>query len=166
MTAADGRNIDVNVVGSATVTTGLATTISRGVITLQSDEQFDLRVASGSSIGFGSGVFGVNADKSVSSVDISSRMGAVEALDVIDLALENVSSQRADLGALQNRLESTINNLSTTSENLSASRSRILDADFASETAQLSRNQIIQQAGVSILAQANQQPQVALALLG
>ena len=111
-------------------------------------------------------MFGVNSDKSVSSVDISSRSGAVEALDVIDLALEDVSSQRADLGALQNRLESTINNLSTTSENLSASRSRILDADFASETAQLSRNQIIQQAGVSILAQANQQPQVALALLG
>ena len=85
---------------------------------------------------------------------------------MIDLALEDVSSQRAKLGALQNRLESTINNLSTTSENLSASRSRILDADFASETAQLSRNQIIQQAGVSILAQANQQPQIALSLLG
>jgi flagellin len=108
----------------------------------------------------------VNSDKSVDSVDISSRSGAVEALDVIDLALEHVSASRAKLGALQNRLESTINNLSTTSENLSASRSRILDADFASETAQLSRNQIIQQAGVSILAQANQQPQVALALLG
>ena len=90
---------------------------------------------------------------------------AVEALDIVDLALENVSSQRADLGALQNRLESTINNLSTTSENLSASRSRILDADFASETATLSRNQIIQQAGISILAQANQQPQIALSLL-
>ena len=85
--------------------------------------------------GFGSAgavsVFGVNSDKSVASVDISSREGAVTALDVIDLALEDVSSQRADLGALQNRLESTINNLSTTSENLSASRSRILDADFA-----------------------------------
>ena len=85
--------------------------------------------------------------------------------DVIDLALEDVSSQRADLGALQNRLESTINNLSTTSENLSASRSRILDADFAAETAQLSRNQIIQQAGVSILAQSNQSLSIALSLL-
>ena len=95
----------------------------------------------------------------------SSRSGAVTAIDVIDLALEDVSSQRADLGALQNRLESTINNLTTTSENLSASRSRILDADFAQETAQLSRNQIIRQAGVSILAQANQQPQIALSLL-
>jgi flagellin len=166
LTAADGRNIDVQIEGTAGVTTGLTGTINRGTLTLQSNEQFDLRAATGSEIGFGSGVFGVNTDKAVSSVDISTRTGAVEALDVIDLALEDVSSQRADLGALQNRLESTINNLSTTSENLSASRSRILDADFASETAQLSRNQIIQQAGVSILAQANQQPQVALALLG
>jgi flagellin len=80
--------------------------------------------------------------------------------------LEQISAQRASLGAIQNRLESTINNLTTNSENLSASRSRILDADFAAETANLSRNQIIQQAGVSILAQANQQPQIALSLLG
>jgi flagellin len=101
----------------------------------------------------------------VTSTDISSRANAVKALDTIDLALEDVSSERAKLGALQNRLESTINNISTASENLSASRSRILDADFASESAQLSRNQIIQQAGVSILAQANQQPQIALSLL-
>ena len=92
--------------------------------------------------------------------------GANRALTIIDRAVASVLKSRGQLGALQNRLESTINNLSTTSENLSASRSRILDADFASETAQLSRNQIIQQAGVSILAQANQQPQVALALLG
>jgi len=166
LTAADGRNIDVVLAGNAASITGLTEEVSRGTLTLQSSEQFDLRVADATDIGFGSGVFGVNSDKSVESVNISSRSGAVEALDVIDLALEDVSSQRADLGALQNRLESTINNLSTTSENLSASRSRILDADFASETAQLSRNQIIQQAGVSILAQANQQPQVALALLG
>ena len=95
-----------------------------------------------------------------------SKIALLLSLDIIDLALEDVSSGRAKLGALQNRLESTINNLSTTSENLSASRSRIFDADFAAETAQLSRNQIIQQVGVSILAQANQQPQIALALLG
>ena len=108
----------------------------------------------------------MNSDHSVNKVDISTDSGAVVALDIIDLALQDVSSSRAELGALQNHLESTINNLSTTSENLSASRSRILDADFAAETAQLSRNQIIQQAGVSILAQANQQPQIALSLLG
>jgi len=177
LTASDGRNIDVTVSSAtAAAITGLnsaatLTQVSYGQIALQSDEQFDLNVTSSSLIGQGvagggTSVYGVNSDKAVSSIDIGSRAGAVEALDVVDLALENVSAQRADLGALQNRLESTINNLSTTSENLSASRSRILDADFASETAQLSRNQIIQQAGVSILAQANQQPQIALSLLG
>ena len=168
LTAADGRNIEVTVTGTATLT-GLASTVGFGTIDLQSNDTFELDGAAGATkIGaaHGSGVYGVNSAMSVSSVDISSRDGAIKALDTIDLALENVSASRADLGALQNRLESTINNLSTTSENLSASRSRILDADFAAETAQLSRNQIIQQAGVSILAQANQQPQIALGLLG
>ena len=178
LTASDGRNITLETVGTAGATTGLnngaaAATLSYGQITLQSDETFTIgdgtNAGTGTgvtSLGQGAGVFGVNSTNSVYSVDISDRDGAVKALDTIDLALENVSASRANLGALQNRLESTINNLSTTSENLSASRSRILDADFASETAQLSRNQIIQQAGVSILAQANQQPQIALGLLG
>jgi len=172
LTAADGRNITVETQGAAGATTGLnggagATTITvtTGNVALQSDSQFDLTGAA-NVLGQVPGVYGVNSDKSVDSIDISTRDGAVMALDVIDLALEDVSASRAELGALQNRLESTISNLSTTSENLSASRSRILDADFASETAQLSRNQIIQQAGVSILAQANQQPQIALGLLG
>ena len=167
LTAADGRNIEVTVAGTAGATTGLSSTVTYGEISLQSKEQFTLTGNNAAAaIAHSTGVYGVNSDKAVSSVDISTRAGAVQALDVIDLALEDVSSSRAKLGALQNRLESTINNLSTTSENLSASRSRILDADFAAETAKLSRNQIIQQAGVSILAQANQQPQVALALLG
>jgi flagellin len=168
LTAADGRNIEVAETGTAGTISGLASTITRGTLTLQSAGQFDLGGAGGSiaSVGFSSGIFGVNSSDSVKKIDVSTRAGAVQAIDTIDLALEQVSSSRANLGALQNRLESTINNLTTTSENLSASRSRILDADFAAETAQLSRNQIIQQAGVSILAQANQQPQVALALLG
>ena len=170
LTAVDGRNIEIQTssatAAAATGLNGGAATIlvDYGKLSLQSNEQFEL--AGADNVAHADGIYGVNSDKAVSSVDISTRSGAVEALDVIDLALEHVSSSRAKLGALQNRLESTINNLSTTSENLSASRSRILDADFASETAKLSRNQIIQQAGVSILAQANQQPQVALALLG
>jgi flagellin len=188
LTAGDGRNIAVSFsseavsdalgfdqfatgTNAATVTAGGGGTITSFVatakLTLQSNTKFEVSGGSHAFMGLTSGgLYGVNNTNSVDSVDISSRSGAVQALDTIDLALENVSSERAKLGALQNRLESTINNLSTTSENLSASRSRILDADFAQETAQLSRNQIIQQAGVSILAQANQQPQVALALLG
>ena len=178
LTAADGRNVELSFSSSAVAAslgfdntvdaavTGNTNFVATGKLTLQSNDLFEI-AGSSTNIGFTSeGVYGVNSDKAVSSVDISSRDGAVMALDTIDLALEHVSSQRAGLGALQNRLESTINNLSTTAENLSASRSRIMDADFAAETAMLSRNQIIQQAGVSILAQANQQPQVALALLG
>ncbi len=83
-----------------------------------------------------------------------------------DQALEDVSTLRSDLGAVQNRFESTISNLSTIAQNLDASRSRIEDADFASETAKMTRAQILQQAGVSVLAQANSLPQTVLKLLG
>lgn len=83
----------------------------------------------------------------------------------MDLALQKISGERAKLGALQSRFETSVNNLQATSENLSASRSRILDADFAQESANLSRSQILQQAGTAMVAQANQIPQGVLALL-
>lgn len=102
---------------------------------------------------------------SVASVNIGSAAGANNAIDVIDGALQSISNQRAALGAYQNRFTSTITNLQTSSENLNASRSRILDADFADETAKLSRNQVLQQAGTAMLAQANQLPQNVLSLL-
>jgi flagellin len=101
----------------------------------------------------------------LSSVDISSVTGANTALDIIDAALAQVDSIRASLGAIQNRFENTITNLQTTSENLSASRSRIRDADFAAETASLTRAQILQQAGTAVLAQANATTQNVLTLL-
>jgi flagellin len=101
----------------------------------------------------------------VAGMDISTVEGATSALSVVDAALERISSIRADLGAAQNRLESTIANLSTTSENLSAARSRIRDADFAAESAELARTQVLQQAGLSVLAQANARPQQVLQLL-
>ena len=98
-------------------------------------------------------------------VDISTVQGADDAIIRMDGALQAVNSARADLGAIQNRFESVVSNLNVNSENLSASRSRILDADFASETANLSRSQILQQAGTAMVAQANQLPQGVLALL-
>ncbi len=101
----------------------------------------------------------------VSGIDISTFQGATDALAVVDAALETISGIRADLGAAQNRLESTIANLSTTSENLSSARSRIRDADFAAETAELARTQVLQSAGLSVLAQANARPQQVLQLL-
>ena len=88
------------------------------------------------------------------------------ALVAVDNAIAQVASQRADLGAIQNRMESTVSNLKVTSENLSAANSRIQDADFAAETAELSRTQVLQQAGISILAQANASGQNVLSLLG
>ncbi len=102
---------------------------------------------------------------SVSQVDISTIVGANDAIDVLDGGLARVDSIRANLGAVQNRFESTISNLASSVENLSAARSRILDADFASETAALTRAQILQQAGIAALSQANAQPQLVLALL-
>ena len=101
----------------------------------------------------------------ISSLDISSVNGANQAINLVDGALSQVSSLRANLGAVQNRFQSTISNLSTTSENLSSARSRIRDADFAAETAELARVQILQQAGTSVLAQANASTQNVLALL-
>jgi len=102
---------------------------------------------------------------SVAAIDISTQAGANAALLVVDGALASVSANRAQLGAVQNRFLTTIENLQTNSENLSASRSRIQDADFAMETANLSRTQILQQAGTAMVAQANQLPQGVLQLL-
>lgn len=102
----------------------------------------------------------------VGTVDITSAANASSALASIDTAISAIGAQRAELGALQNRFQSTIRNLSNVSENLSSARSRIKDTDFAVETAELTRNQIIQQASTTVLSQANQRPQSALSLLG
>jgi flagellin len=98
-------------------------------------------------------------------LDISTVVGAGRALSIVDLSLTTVNGGRADLGAVQNRFSSVIANLTTNSENLTASRSRIRDADYARETAELTRTQILQQAGTAMLAQANQIPQNVLTLL-
>ncbi|QJQ04863.1 flagellin [Undibacterium piscinae] len=123
-----------------------------------------------------SGIFDVangavgSALSSVASIDVTKLTngipsGANDALKVIDSAIANISSSRASLGALQNRFSTTISSLQSTSENLSAARSRIQDTDFASETANLTRGQILQQAGTAMLAQANSLPNGVLALL-
>ncbi len=117
-------------------------------------------------------LFGTAADSpngstlySIDDVDISTVEGASDAIRAIDGAIGQIDSMRGDLGALQNRFESTIANLQNVSENLSAARSRILDADIAQETSAMTKNNILQQAGVAILSQANQTPQLALQLL-
>jgi len=105
-------------------------------------------------------------DAEVRDIDITSAEGAQKAVYIIDAALESIDSQRAALGAAQNRFDSTISNLQNVAENASAARGRIQDTDYAAETANLTKNQILQQAGTAILAQANQLPQAVLSLLG
>jgi flagellin len=137
------------------------TVVATGAVELQSDKAF--------SIGTSTSPLFTTDDTStlnaVNSIDLTTVDGATKALKIADGALAVVSSNRAQLGAVQNRFLTTIDNLNTTSENLSASRSRIQDADFAMETANLSRTQILQQAGTAMVAQANQLPQGVLALL-
>ncbi|WP_394221917.1 flagellin [Alteromonas gracilis] len=110
--------------------------------------------------GFSATGLGITSNDVLSSGNASAMMAS------IDTAISAIGGLRADLGALQNRFQSTIRNLSNISENVSAARSQIKDTDFATETANLTRNQIIQQASTTVLSQANQRPQAALSLLG
>ncbi len=103
--------------------------------------------------------------KNVSEVDVSTAYGAQNAIGVIDAAIAYIDAQRSDLGAVQNRFDNTINNLQNIAENATAARSRIKDTDYAAETANLSKQQVLQQAGTAILAQAKQLPQAVLSLL-
>ncbi|MET0935861.1 MAG: flagellin, partial [Luteibacter sp.] len=107
----------------------------------------------------------VTTGATISTADVSTVAGANDTMDSVDAALQSISNIRSDLGAIQNRFESTIANLQTISQNLDSSRSSIQDADFAQETANMSSAQILQQAGVSVLAQANQSQQNVLKLL-
>ena len=134
-----------------------------GFVTLDSQKSFSVSATDAAL-----GVFAAGSASTlnrVSELDISSFKNATNALKTVDAALAFISGERAQLGALQSRFETTVANLQVTSENLSASRSRILDADFAAETANLSRAQILQQASTAMVAQANQLPQGVLALL-
>ena len=152
---------------SDTLTQGAATDSIQiaGHIQLNSTNGYSVTSATANDIfGTAVGTFGSSLT-SIAAVDVSTQTGSNDALDVIDMALSDVSNQRASLGAVQNRLESTISNLSGVSENVSAARSRIMDADFAAETANLTRSQILQQAGTAMLSQANSAPNSVLSLL-
>lgn len=140
-------------------------------VTLTSAKEFSVSAGTNGTsglegLGLVAGTYGGSEDgQFLADIDISTVEGAEAAITALDNAIATVSSQRADLGAIQNRLESTVGNLTITSENLTAANSRITDADFAVETAELSRSQVLQQAGISILAQANASSQQVLSLL-
>jgi flagellin len=183
LTAADGRNISISsdatdaaALGLTGVTIGTAGDDSDAVthystVKLSSDKAFS--VESGSegndnfaALGFRRGTFGGsdNALK-IADLDVTTQAGATEALKAIDAALNTVAADQARAGAFQNRLDAVVSNLTESNQNMSASRSRILDTDYATETTNMARNQIIAQAATAMLAQANQSSQSVLSLL-
>ncbi|MEM9604215.1 MAG: flagellin [Pseudomonadota bacterium] len=151
----------VGAAATIAATTGLGTVA--GTITYNSSKSFSV-TSDTASLG-AAGVATVSALDDVGSIDISTAEGANAALNILDGGLATISDSRAELGATMNRFESTMNNLNNVVENTTAARSRITDADFAAETAALSRAQVLQQASMAMLAQANQQPQQVLSLL-
>ena len=179
--AVDGRNISI---GSATAANigltgigigsaaGSATAVTYySQVTLQSDNKFEVKSGNAGIpnlelLGFRQGTFG-GADNGlkINQVDVSTVSGANQAIVAIDAAIETISKSQANSGALNNRMDYIVANLSEASQNMSASRSRILDTDYATETSSLAKQQIISQAATAMLAQANQQPQSVLSLL-
>jgi flagellin len=191
ITAADGRNIEIAAVGANTgmADLGLSAGTNEGTISYSSTSELGIQFttqaytattdqtavteatdATFAKIGqtnqatYDSTAVATGSS-GMSGLSVASVTGATAALATVDTALDSINSSRATLGAYQNRFESVVANLQTTSENLSASRSRIVDADFASETANLTKAQILQQSGIAMLAQANALPQNVLALL-
>lgn len=170
-TASAGLGTVANTVAGADVT-GITTnsTTATGTLTLSSSQPFSLTGTADTANGLDglvdAGLSTLNPQLTkLSTVDLSTVDGSNKAISILDAALAQVDSQKASLGAYQNRFQATIDNLNTSSQNLSAARSRIQDVDFASETANLSRGQVLQQAGIAILSQANSLPQQVLSLL-
>jgi len=183
LTAVDGRDIvleevvdftNTDTTNAESISTALANYTNatdgtykgtlRGQIQLQATVDVVI-TKGGTRLGFDADAKNFAVQGSLEDVDISTVSGANAAIFRVDAALNVINSSRAKLGAIQSRFESTVSNLSATAENLSAARSRIRDADFAAETAELTRVQILQQAGIAMLAQANAVPQTVLALL-
>lgn len=179
--ATDGRNISIGAaladnigltgigIGSAAGSATAVTYYSQ--VTMESDNKFTVKAGNQGIpnlelLGLRQGTFG-GADNGlkINEVDVSTVTGANQAIVAIDAAIETISKSQANSGALNNRMDYIVNNLSESSQNISASRSRILDTDYATETSSLAKQQIISQAATAMLAQANQQPQSVLSLL-
>ncbi len=167
LTANDGRNIVVAATGTGATLTGLAAGNHHGKLTITGGSSFKIDQNTTDFMGLGgtSVTSTVDSTADVNQLSVKTKDAANKAIMVIDYAIDTLNSQRATIGAQTNRINSVVNTLSAASENISAANSRIRDADFAAETAALTRGQILQQASVSILAQANQSPQIALSLL-
>jgi flagellin len=173
LTAADGRNVIITTSFTASTTTSIAAGTTYGTVNLTSSKAFTLEqgqstTANGvyASLGMYAGTYGTGRNgQSLTSINVSTVAGANAAIIAVDNAITSLNNSRANLGSVLNRFSSTVANLGVASENISAAQSRIRDTDFAKETAKLSRGQILQQAGVAMLAQANALPNTILALL-
>lgn len=159
------RDGTIGAVADATATSTVDAAVNGGTLTFTANENIII-TGDGDDMGLGSANFTIALDTTtLSTVNVTSVAEANNTISRVDSALTVISTLRSELGAIQNRFESTISGLQAVSENLSASRGRIQDADFAAETASLTKAQILQQAGIAVLAQANTQPQVVLSLL-
>lgn len=176
LTAEDGRDIVVDATddaadilfdGGDTGDIGVITDqVKTGELTISAQDTINIDTETGDLANTDTDDDNIQAVGTIANADITTVEAANITMESVDSALAQIDSFRADLGAIQNRFESTIRNLSAVSESLAAANSRIKDADFATETAELSKNQVLQQAGISVLAQANALPQQALSLLG
>jgi flagellin len=163
----DGSDIAIDNTGTGQLGTSATGETFHAGITLAGDVSKGAYTVGGTfAVETGGTALGASqADQTLSNTDVLTGTNANTALLTLDFALQQVTGLRAELGAVQVRFESTITNLSASSENLTAARGRIIDADFAQETANLTKTQILQQAGISVIAQANSVPQLALSLL-
>jgi flagellin len=178
LTASDGRNIEIEEITGDAADLGYFVTTAATAATYKGFFKGSIELTSDSAIAVDDTITGTNpriidaasektiAATTIDSASVTSVSNAETAIRNIDSALSDVDSFRGGLGAMQARFESVVASLSSTVESLSAARSRVMDADFASETANMTKNQILQQAGVAMVSQANSAPQSVLSLLG
>ncbi|MEA3106615.1 MAG: flagellin, partial [Gammaproteobacteria bacterium] len=164
-----GSGIDTSIAGTlGTVSTGVLTTVAGltdyGKVTLTADSNIGVSGTDVTAIGQVTGTISLST-ATLANANVLTVAGANSTIQAVDSALTSVSALQSQLGAIQNRFTSTVANLQSTVQNLTASRSTIQDADFAAETAKLTQSNVLQQAGISVLAQANQAPQLILKLL-
>ena len=170
LTAVDGRNVAIAGANPQGATASAFGADPSGVyystIRVSSDDEFTVAGNNPGRAGLTSGPVTVNTAVNVAGANVTTQPGASSVISLMDVAIRQVTDEQSRLGAVLNRLDAAVSSLSSTSENISAARSRVRDADFAAETAEFSKNQILQQASTAMLAQANVSGQIALTLLG
>ena len=165
LTAQDGRDIKISGTGTVSAVIGFGDAINVGKITLVSDHAVNISGANVSYIGFASGGEHLSKESALATIDVTTREGAEKAIRTTDAALKQIDAIRSDIGSVQNQLESTVRNISVTQVNVTAAESTIRDVDFAAESANLKKRNILAQSGVYAMSQANAAQQNVMRLL-